>query len=52
MKRQRKNPAAVALGRRGGLAGKGSEARKAAAILANQARWKGHAKKKSKKVLA
>lgn len=57
MKREkRKNPMAVALGRRGGEAGKGSEKRKAAAILANKVRWAGHVKKakknKSKKILA
>lgn len=57
MKREkRKNPSAVKLGELGGRAGKGSEKRKAAAILANKARWKGHVKKvkknKSKKILA
>lgn len=35
----KKNKHAVALGRKGGLAGKGSEARKQAAIKANKARW-------------
>lgn len=40
-----KNEHAVALGRLGGKAGKGSDARRKAALKANKHRWLGHTKR-------
>jgi hypothetical protein len=46
-KRKRKNKHAVALGRLGGKAGKGSEARKGAARKAVRVRWENYRAKLS-----
>lgn len=40
-----KNKHAVALGKLGGAAGKGSPARRRAALKANRTRWRNHAKR-------